>query len=131
MVDLGRCHAILTAALRPVAHQEHEPSLPELATALSLQIVPINYSRDVKFGMVVGTSQSQCLIHHRKGGAFLLDLTEIPEGEPLPRRGDEIKVIACEGVLTTSIRVSSRNLRANKAAEKGLPEYLKNTFSRD
>jgi hypothetical protein len=132
MVDLGRCYEILAAAaLQPITPEEPELSLAEIANTLSLEIKPINFSRDMRHGPVLGISKSQCLIHYRTGGAFLLDLNEFTDGQPLPRPGDTITVSARDGIVTTSLRVSEANLRADKAMEKSLPEYLKNTFARD
>lgn len=132
MVDLGRCYAILAAAaLQPIAPEEPELSLAEIAKTLSLEIQPLNFFSDTKHGRVLGVSKSQCLIQYRTGGAIILDLAEFPDGQSLPRPSDTITVTARDGILTASIRTSDANLRADQAAEKGLPEYLKNTFSRD
>ena len=95
MIDLGRCYAILSAAaLQPIAPEEPERSLAEIASALRLEIQPINFARDTKHGHVLGVSNSQCLIQYRTGGAILLDLTEFADGELLPRLGDTITVSA-------------------------------------
>ncbi|KGG97679.1 hypothetical protein P245_05010 [Comamonas thiooxydans] len=109
---VGRAHEILIQAmLQPLSIEPPSKTLAEIAREMGLIIEPINLTKGTYFGDVLGIDENQCLVKYRAGGAILLDLDEIPEGDISPQGGDQVSIQARLGLLKVAVKMSSRRAR--------------------
>lgn len=111
-IDLDLAREVLTmAALLPMSLEPLGGTLAEVARERELEILPMDFTRGRYFGFVVGVDGRQCLVEHKAKGAILLDLDEIPEGEMLPRGGDQVLIEARHGLVKVTVKPSESRKR--------------------
>lgn len=114
-IDLDRAAAILTlASLLPMPLEPLAETLAEIVRERELEVMPMNFTRGMYFGFVLGVDGRQCLVQHKTNGAILLDLDEIPEGGILPRGGDQVLIKARHGLVAVTVKVSEGNRREDR-----------------
>lgn len=114
-IDLERAGAILTlASLLPIPTEPLTATLAEIVRERELEVMPMNFTRGMYFGFVLGVDGRQCLVEHKAKGAIVLDLDDLPEGGILPRGGDQVLIKARHGLVEVTVKVSEGNKREDR-----------------
>jgi hypothetical protein len=92
----------------------HVPSIATQAKGLELVMEEPNRKDGLYVGTVMCLDRRAVLIQYKTRGAIELPFSWLAEGQAKPRMGDTVRMAFKDGILVTSVTVSSRNGREDE-----------------